>query len=142
MLLKKAIEVALDKDMDLVEVSSSSNPPVCKIMDYGKYRYEQSRKEKEARKKQKIVDIKEIRLSSTIDTHDFEFKTKNAKKFLEDGDKVKATIKFKGRELNNINLGSNVLKKFAEALNEVGVVDREPKLEGRSMFIIINSKNT
>ena len=102
---------------------------------------EMARKEKESRKKQKVVEVKEIRLSSTIDTHDFEFKAKNARKFLEDGNKVKATIKFKGRELNNTTFGVNVLKKFAEALDEVGAVDKEPKLEGRSMILMINPKN-
>lgn len=141
MSLDNALKLAEERELDLVEVASNSNPKVCKIMNYGKYKYEQARKEKEARKKQKVVDIKEIRLSSTIDTHDFEFKAKNARKFLEDGDKVKATIRFKGRELNNTTFGSNVLKKFAEALEEVGTVDKAPKLEGRSMMLIINPKN-
>ena len=121
-----AIKMAEERDLDLVEVAPNANPVVCKIMNYGKYKYEQARKEKESKKKQKIVEVKEIRLSSTIDTHDFEFKSKNARKFLEDGNKVKATIKFKGRELNNTTFGSNVLKKFAEALDEVGMVDKEP----------------
>lgn len=137
----EAIAIAEEKNMDLVKVAPALKPAVCKIMDYGKFRYEQSRKEKEAKKKQKIVDIKEIRLSATIDTHDFEFKMRNAKKFLEDGDKVKATIKFKGRELSNTTFGANVLKKFAESLAEVGTMEREPRLEGRSMMVIINPKN-
>ena len=137
----EAIDLAEGKDLDLVLVSSNPENPVCKLMDYGKYKFEQSKREKESKKKQKVVDVKEIRLSSTIDTHDFEFKAKNAKKFLEDGNKVKATIKFKGRELNNTTFGSNVLKKFAEALEEVGSVDKEPKLEGRSMMLMINPKN-
>ncbi|MBR3281418.1 MAG: translation initiation factor IF-3 [Clostridia bacterium] len=139
--LSKALDFAAQKDLDLVEVAPGQEVPVCKIMNYGKYKYEQSRKEKEAKKKQKIVDVKEIRLSSTIDTHDFEFKAKNARKFLEDGDKVKATIKFKGRELNNTSFGMNVLNKFAEALSEVGVAEKAPKLEGRSMMLIISPKN-
>ena len=125
----------------MVEVASNSQPPVCKIMNYGKYKYEQARKEKEAKKKQKVVEVKEIRLSATIDTHDFEFKAKNARKFLEDGNKVKATIKFKGREVNNTSFGANVLNKFAEVLSEVGVADKEPKLEGKSMMLLINPKN-
>ncbi len=136
-----AIDYASERDLDLVEVAPGQDVPVCKIMNYGKYKYEQSRKEKEAKKKQKIVDTKEIRLSSTIDTHDFEFKAKNARKFLEDGDKVKATIKFKGRELNNTSFGTNVLNKFAEALSDVGVAEKAPKLEGRSMMLIISPKN-
>ena len=125
----------------LVEVAPNANPVVCKIMNYGKYKYEQARKEKESKKKQKVVEVKEIRLSSTIDTHDFEFKSKNARKFLEDGNKVKATIKFKGRELNNTAFGANVLTKFAESLEDVGVVDKAPRLEGRSMMLMINPKN-
>ncbi len=139
--LEKALEIAANDDLDLVEVAPSQEVPVCKIMNYGKYKYEQARKEKEAKKKQKIVDTKEIRLSSTIDTHDFEFKAKNARKFLEDGDKVKATIKFKGRELNNTSFGTNVLNRFAEALSDVGVAEKAPKLEGRSMMLVISPKN-
>lgn len=139
--IDKALSFAADKDLDLVEVAPGQEVPVCKIMNYGKYKYEQARKEKEAKKKQKIVDTKEIRLSSTIDTHDFDFKAKNARKFLEDGDKVKATIKFKGRELNNTTFGANVLNKFAEALSDVGVAEKAPKLEGRSMMLIISPKS-
>lgn len=139
--ISEALNYAFDRDLDLVEVAPGQEIPVCKIMNYGKYKYEQARKEKEAKKKQKVVDTKEIRLSSTIDTHDFEFKAKNARKFLEDGDKVKATIKFKGRELNNTSFGVNVLNKFAESLSDVGVADKAPKLEGRSMMLIINPKN-
>ena len=139
--LSAALDYADSNELDLVEVAPGQDVPVCKVMNYGKYKYEQARKEKEAKKKQKIVDVKEIRLSSTIDTHDFEFKAKNARKFLEDGDKVKATIKFKGRELNNTSFGVNVLNKFAEALSEVGVAEKAPKLEGRSMMLIISPKN-
>ncbi len=141
MSISDALDYAAERDLDLVEVAPGQEVPVCKIMNYGKYKYEQAKKEKEAKKKQKVVDTKEIRLSSTIDTHDFEFKAKNARKFLEDGDKVKATIKFKGRELNNTSFGANVLNKFAEALSEVGVAEKAPKLEGRSMMLIINPKN-
>ena len=137
-----ALAIAEEKGLDLVEVAPNANPTVCKIMNYGKYKYEQARKEKEARKKQKVVEVKEIRLSPTIDTHDFEFKAKNARKFLEDGDKVKATIKFKGRELNNTSFGANVLNKFAESLEDVGTADKEPKLEGRNMMLIISPKNS
>lgn len=142
MSLDEALKIAEEKELDLVEVAPGTEPTVCKIMNYGKYKYEQARKEKEARKKQKVVDVKEIRLSSTIDTHDFEFKAKNARKFLEDGDKVKATIKFKGREVNNTSFGANVLNKFAETLSDVGTVDKAPKLEGKSMILLINPKNS
>ena len=142
MSVDEAMKIAEERELDLVEVAPGAEPVVCKIMNYGKYKYEQARKEKEAKKKQKVADVKEIRLSSTIDTHDFEFKAKNARKFLEDGDKVKATIKFKGRELNNTSFGMNVLNKFAEALSEVGVVDKAPKLEGKSMILLINPKNS
>lgn len=142
MSLDEALKIAEEKELDLVEVAPGTEPTVCKVMNYGKYKYEHARKEKEARKKQKVVDVKEIRLSSTIDTHDFEFKAKNARKFLEDGDKVKATIKFKGREVNNTSFGANVLNKFAETLSDVGTVDKAPKLEGKSMILLINPKNS
>lgn len=142
MSLSEALSIAEEKGLDLVEVAPNATPIVCKIMNYGKYKYEQARKEKEARKKQKTVEVKEIRLSPTIDTHDFEFKSKNARKFLEDGDKVKATIKFKGRELNNTSFGANVLNKFAESLEDIGAADKEPKLEGRNMMLIISPKNS
>ncbi len=139
--ISDALKLAEERDLDLVEVASSVSPVVCKIMNYGKYKYEQARKEKESKKKQKVIEVKEIRLSSMIDTHDFEFKSKNARKFLEDGNKVKATIKFKGREVNNTSYGTNVLLKFAESLEDVGVTDKSPKLEGRSMMLMINPKN-
>lgn len=138
--VSEAQKLADERELDLVEVAPSADPVVCKIMNYGKYKYEQARKEKESKKKQKVVEIKEIRLSSTIDTHDFEFKSKNARKFLEDGNKVKATIKFKGREVNNTAFGANVLNKFAESLSDVGSTDKAPKLEGRSMMLMINPK--
>ena len=138
--VSEAQKLADERELDLVEVAPSAEPVVCKIMNYGKYKYEQARKEKESKKKQKVVEIKEIRLSSTIDTHDFEFKSKNARKFLEDGNKVKATIKFKGREVNNTAFGANVLNKFAESLSDIGSTDKAPKLEGRSMMLMINPK--
>ena len=138
--VSEAQKLADERELDLVEVAPSADPVVCKIMNYGKYKYEQARKEKESKKKQKVVEIKEIRLSSTIDTHDFEFKSKNARKFLEDGNKVKATIKFKGREVNNTAFGANVLSKFAESLSDVGSTDKAPKLEGRSIMLMNNPK--
>ena len=142
MSINEALNVAEESGLDLVEVAPNANPVVCKIMNYGKYKYEMARKEKESKKKQKVVEVKEIRLSATIDTHDFEFKSKNARKFLEDGDKVKATIKFKGREVNNASFGANVLNRFAESLEDVGTADGAPKLEGRNMMLMINPKNS
>ncbi len=137
----EAQKIADERELDLVEVAPTASPVVCRIMNYGKYKYEQARKEKESKKKQKVVEVKEIRLSATIDTHDFEFKSRNARKFLTDGNKVKATVKFKGREVNNTSFGANVLNKFAKSLEDVGTVDKEPKLEGKSMILIINPKN-
>ena len=133
----KAIEMAMDKNMDLVLVSGNLDNPVCKIMDYGKYKFEQSKREKESKKKQKIVELKEIRVTPNIDEHDFSFKSKNAKKFLESGDRVKVTVRFRGRELNYVKLGEGVLNKFAEDLAEVASIEKTPKLEGKSMFLIL-----
>ena len=132
-----AITVAEEKNLDLVLVAPTGNPPVCKIMNYGKYKFEQAKKEKEARKKQKIVELKEIRITPNIDSHDFEFKCKNARKFLEDGAKVKITVRSRGREVNYAKMGEEVLNKFAEALAEVSTVEKKPLLEGRNMFIIL-----
>lgn len=114
--------------------------PVCKIMNYGKYKFEQSKKEKEARKKQKSFELKEIRITPNIDTHDFEFKSKNARKFLEDGNKVKITVKFRGREMNYLKLGEEVLKKFIDDLADISIPEKKPLLEGRNMFIILAKK--
>ena len=124
-------------NLDLVMISPKAEPPVCKIMDYGKYFFEQAKKEKEAKKKQKVVNIKEIRLSASIDEHDIEFKLKNALKFLKSGDKVKVSIRFRGREMSHTNLGTQAMNKFAERIGENGVVETKPKLEGRSMTMII-----
>jgi translation initiation factor IF-3 len=112
-------------------------PPVCKIMDYGKCVFEQSKKEKEAKKNQKIVSIKEVRLSATIEEHDFNVRVKNAHKFLEDGDKVKVSIRFRGREMKYTIAGREVLEKFAAALNDVGIAEKQPKLEGKNMMMIL-----
>ncbi len=128
---------ANEKELDLVKISPGANPPVCKIMDYGKFLYEQSKKEKEAKKKQVVVELKEIRLSSKIEEHDFNFKAKNCEKFLEDGDKVKVFIRFRGREINYSILGREVLNKFAETIAEFGKVERPPLMEGRSMSMIL-----
>ena len=136
---KEALEIAEEKNLDLVMVSNGETP-VCKIMNYGKYKFEQAKKEKESRKKQKIVELKEIRVTPNIEEHDFNFKVKNAKKFLEDGNKVKITVRFRGRELNYTKLGEDILNKFIEALAEVSSVDKKPLLEGKNMFIILTQK--
>ena len=131
-----ALEIAEGKDLDLVKIAPGSNPPVCKIMDYGKYRFEQAKREKEARKNQRVVDIKEVRLSLNIDTHDFETKAGHAMRFLKEGNKVKVSIRFRGREMAHTDLGLEVQKKFAAALPEA-VVEKQPKLEGRSMQMFL-----
>lgn len=126
--------------MDLVKIAPQAAPPVCKIMDYGKYRFEQAKREKEARKNQHVVDIKEVRLSLNIDTHDFETKVGHAKRFLEGGDKVKASIRFRGREMGHPELGLVVMERFAEACSAFGVVEKKAKLEGRSMLMFLTAK--
>jgi translation initiation factor IF-3 len=137
---KEAQKIANSKNLDLVKIAPQANPPVCKVMDYGKYMYELARKEKEAKKNQKVISVKQVWIKPKIEEHDFNFKAKNAYKFLKDGDKVKVSVRFRGREMNYTSLGEEVLVKFAEAVNEVGVVERKPKLEGRSMTMILNPK--
>ena len=138
---EEAIEKAEEKNLDLVLVSPNSNPPVCKIMNYGKYKFEQAKKEKEAKKKQKVLEVKELRVTPNIEEHDFGFKSKNARKFIEDGNKVKITVRFRGREVNNSKSGEIVLNKFIEELSDVASVEKEPKLEGRNMFTILAKKS-
>ena len=138
--LARALELATEKKLDLVLVSPNSQVPVCKIMNYGKYKFEQAKKEKEAKKKQKILEVKEVRVTPNIEEHDFGFKLKNAKKFLEDGNKVKITVRFRGREINNSKAGEIVLNKFIENLEEIATVEKKPKLEGRNMFTILAKK--
>jgi len=138
--LAKALELAGEKKLDLVLVAPNSDVPVCKIMNYGKYKFEQSKKEKEAKKKQKVQETKELRITPNIEEHDFGFKSKNARKFLEDGNKVKITVRFRGRELNNTKMGETVLNKFIENLADISVVEKSPKLEGKNMFIILATK--
>jgi len=140
MLLQDALNIAYQKKLDLVLVAPSSIPPVCKIMNYGKYKFEKTKKEKEARKKQKIVEVKEIRITPNIEQHDFEFKVKNARKFIREGNKVKITVRFRGRELNYVKLGEEILDKFIEELNDISVVEKKPLLEGKNMFIILAKK--
>ncbi|MFZ3590739.1 translation initiation factor IF-3 [Bacillus sp. DJP31] len=137
---QEALEMAQNINLDLVMVAATAKPPVCRIMDYGKFRFEQQKKDKEARKNQKIINIKEVRLSPTIDEHDFNTKLRNAIKFLENGDKVKASIRFKGRAITHKGIGQKVLDRFAEECKEVGNVESAPKMDGRSMFLILSSK--
>ena len=138
--LARALELSTEKKLDLVLVSPNSQVPVCKIMNYGKYKFEQAKKEKEAKKKQRTQETKELRITPNIEEHDFGFKAKNARKFIEDGNKVKITVRFRGRELNNTKLGEQVLNQFIENLEDISVVERKPKLEGKNMFIILAKK--
>lgn len=137
----KAMEIAFEKDLDLVMVSPNGNPPVCKIMNYGKYKFEQAKKEKEAKKKQKAFDLKELRVTPNIEEHDFSFKAKNARKFLEEGSKVKITVRFRGREVNNAKAGEVVLGKFIQDLEDIASPEKKPLLEGRNMFVILAKKS-
>lgn len=137
---KEALTIALSRGLDLVEVAPSAKPPVCKIMDVGKFKYEQSKREREARKKQRIINVKEVKLRPSIEDHDFEVKTKNAIRFLEDGDKVKVTIMFRGRELSHPELGQELLVRVAEMVQEVATVEKNPKLEGKNMTMILTPK--
>jgi translation initiation factor IF-3 len=137
---KEALKIAAEADLDLVKIAPQATPPVCKVMDYGKFRFDQMKREKEAKKNQKVVDIKEIRLSLNIDTNDFNTKINHAKKFLKSGDKVKISIRFRGREMAHAELGKEVMQKAADALSELGVIDKVPKLEGRSMVMFISAK--
>ncbi|KEO81119.1 translation initiation factor IF-3 [Tumebacillus flagellatus] len=140
--LREALQIAVDKNLDLVNVAPTAKPPVCRIMDYGKFRYEQSKKEKEARKNQKIVSIKEVRMTPNIEEHDFQTKLRNTVKFLKEGDKVKASVRFRGREITHTEIGQRVLNRLAEECAEIATVERHPKLEGRSMIIILSPKTT
>jgi len=138
--VKEAQKMAIVKNLDLVKIAPQAEPPVCKIMDYGKYLFELTKREKEAKKNQKVMSVKEVRLSPSIEDHDFQFKLKNAIRFLKSGDKVKVTLKFRGREMNYTALGEEILSKFADSISEVGVVDKTPKLEGRNMVMFVNPK--
>ena len=135
---KSALDIALEKDLDLVLVSPNANPPVCKIMNYGKYKFEQAKREKEAKKKQKSFEIKEIRVTPNTEEHDFNFKVKNVRKFLESGSKVKVTVRFRGRELNYVKLGEDILNRFIEELSDIATPEKKPFLEGKNMFIIFS----
>ena len=138
--IASAMKLAEEAGVDLVKIAPNAQPPVCRIVDYGKFRYEQTRKEKEAKKKQKVVEIKEIRLSPNIDTNDLNTKTANARKFLEKGNRVKVTLRFRGREMAHMAQSKHILDDFAEALADISVVDKEPKVEGRSMTMFLAEK--
>ena len=135
-----ALQVAIEHDMDLVKIAPGSNPPVCRIMDYGKYRFEQTKKEKEAKKNQRIIEIKEIRMSPGIDTNDFNTKLKNGQKFLADGNRVKVSVRFRGREMAHTEIGEQLLREFAAKCAEIANLDKAPKLEGRNMSIFLSPK--
>ena len=140
MQLKDALERAYSEDLDLVEIAPDSQPPVCKIMNYGKYCFEQSKREKEARKNRKTIDVKEIKMSSMIDTHDFETKVNQASRFLKGGDRLKVEVRFRKRTVAHPQFGEELLNKFADAIAEVGVVDKQPKMEGRSYVMYVSPK--
>lgn len=137
---REALQMAIDANMDLVNVAPQAKPPVCRIMDYGKFRFEQQKKEKEARKNQKIVKIKEVNFSATIDEHDYQTKFRNVTKFLGEGDKVKCSVRFRGREITHADIGQRVLDRLAKEVDDIAVVERRPKLEGRNMIMILQPK--
>nr|WP_107817461.1 translation initiation factor IF-3 [Celeribacter persicus] len=133
----KALDLAIEAGLDLVEISPNATPPVCKIMDFGKFKYEQQKRESEARKKQKIIEIKEVKFRPGTDVHDYEVKMRNVIKFLENGDKVKVTLRFRGREMAHQDLGRQLLERVAEDVKEIGKIENMPKMEGRQMIMMI-----
>lgn len=137
---REAMKIAQEAELDLVKIAPTAKPPVCKIIDYGKYKYEQTRKEKEARKKQKTVEIKEVRLSPNIDTNDLNTKINNARKFLSKGNKVKVTLRFRGREMAHVQQSKHILDDFAETLADIAVVEKPAKMEGRAMSMVLTEK--
>ena len=138
--IREALQMAIDLNLDLVNVAPQAKPPVCRIMDYGKFRYEQQKKEKEARKNQKIVDIKEVWFRANIEEHDYQTKLRNVVKFLKEGDKVKCSVRFRGREITHANIGQKILERVKTEVADLCVVERQPKLEGRSMIMILAPK--
>lgn len=137
---REAMKLAMEANLDLVKIAPTAKPPVCKIIDYGKYKYEQTRKEKEAKKKQKTVEVKEVRLSPNIDTNDLNTKVNNAKKFIGKGNKVKVTLRFRGREMAHVQSSKHILDDFAALLEDVAVVEKPAKMEGRSMSMVLTEK--
>ena len=138
--IKEAMRLAQEAELDLVKIAPKAQPPVCKIIDYGKYRYDLARKEKEAKRKQKTVEVKEVRLSPNIDTNDLNTKVNNAKKFISKGNKVKITLRFRGREMAHVQQSKHILDDFAEMLKDVASIEKAPKLEGRSMSMVLTEK--
>ena len=136
----EALRIAIEKELDLVKIAPASNPPVCKVMDYGKYRFEQAKRDKEARRNQHIVEVKEIRMSPSIGANDFAVKLGHGQRFLDEGNRLKVTIRFRGREMAHTDIGEGLLKRFAEGCSEVGSVDKNPKLEGRHMSMFLTPK--
>lgn len=137
--VSEGVKLAEEAGLDLVEVSPNAEPPVCKILDYGKYKYEQQKKASEARKKQKVVDVKEVKIRPGIEDHDYKVKMRSARKFLENGDKVKVTMRFRGREMAHQNIGMDLLKRMIEELSDIGKVDLEPKMEGRQIIMVLSA---
>ncbi len=139
--IKEGLRIAVEQGFDLVEVAPQAKPPVCRIMDYGKFKYEQSKRDREARKKQKVIEIKELKLRPKIEDHDFQVKVKNAQRFLMDGDKVKVTMMFRGREISHSDLGRSLSIKFFKLLEDQAIMEKEPKIEGRNMIMVLAPKN-
>ena len=137
---EEAFQLAVEKELDLVKIAPSSNPPVCKVMDYGKYRFEQAKRDKEARRNQHIVEVKEIRMSPSIGINDFNVKLRNGQKFLTEGDRLKVTVRFRGREMAHTDIGAELLRKFAAECAEIATVDKDAKLEGRFMAMFLSPK--
>ncbi|MCY0897920.1 MAG: translation initiation factor IF-3 [Firmicutes bacterium] len=140
MSLRDALQLAQERHVDLVEVSPTAKPPVCRLMDYGKYKYEQAKRDRESRKKQKVVNVKELKMRPAIEEHDFDVKVKNARRFLEDGDKVKCTMVFRGREIVHASLAQQTLTRLADLVSDIGAVERAPRVEGRTMIMILAPK--
>ena len=137
---QEALKIAVERELDLVKIAPGSNPPVCKVMDYGKFRFEQTKKEKEAKKNQRVIEIKEIRMSPGIGENDFNTKLKNGQKFLNDGDRVKVSVRFRGREMAHTEIGEQLLKDFAAKCADIATLDKNPKLEGRNMSMFLSPK--
>ena len=137
---QEALKIAVERELDLVKIAPGSNPPVCKVMDYGKFRFEQAKKEKEAKKNQRVIEIKEIRMSPGIGENDFNTKLKNAQKFIADGDRVKVSVRFRGREMAHTEIGEQLLKDFAAKCADIATLDKNPKLEGRNMSMFLSPK--
>ena len=138
--IQQALDIARQREMDLVEVAAEASPPVCRIMDFGKYKYTQARRQKEARKKQSAIVLKEVKLGPKTDTHDFDFKAKHVRRFIEEGNKAKVTVRFKGREMAHTELGWKMLNKMAEGMQDVAVIESHPRLEGRMLSMVLSPR--